>query len=135
MVKPDTFDFLGFTHYIGRKRAGGVTAKRKTKRKRGIAQLKQALRKRLHDKLWETGRWLKRVVQEHINYYGVPFNARALGCFVKEVKRLWLKALKRRSQRHRMDWKRFRLLIQRWIPKPRIVHPYPDQRFYAKHPR
>jgi RNA-directed DNA polymerase len=105
--KPDTFNFLGFTHYIGRKRSGEVIVKRKTKRKKAIEQLKhikQELRKRLHDKLWNTGRWLRSVVQGHINYYGVPFNSKALCQFVHEVRRLWLKALKRRSQRHRMNW-------------------------------
>ena len=136
--KPGTFDFLGFTHYIGRKRSGEVIVKRKTKRKRCIEQLKyikQELRKRLHDKPWNTGCWLSSVVQGHINYYGVPFNSKALCQFVYEVRRLWLKALKRRSQRHRMNWSRFELLVDRWIPAPKIVHPYPEQRFYAKHPR
>jgi RNA-directed DNA polymerase len=136
--KPGTFDFLGFTHYIGRKRSGEVIMKRKTKRKKCIEQLKhikQELRKRLHDKLWNTGRWLRSVVQGHINYYGVPFNSKALCQFVYEVRRLWLKALKRRSQRHRMNWSRFELLVDRWLPAPKIIHPYPEQRFYAKHPR
>lgn len=136
--KPGTFDFLGFTHYIGRLRTGKHTVMRKTKRKRQIAQLKrvkQELRKRLHERPAETGRWLTRVVQGHINYYGVPFNHRAISQFVEEVKRLWLKALRRRSQRHNMTWERFKWLCKNWIPKPRVVHPYPLQRFYAKHPR
>lgn len=80
--KPGTFNFLGFTHYIGKKLSGEVVVKRKTKRERQIAQLKRImreLRKRLHDKPWETGRWLRRVVQGHINYYGVPFNRQKLG--------------------------------------------------------
>ena len=136
--KPGTFDFLGFTHYIGRKRSGEVIMKRKTKRKRRIEQIKQIkleLRKRLHEKPCETGRWLKSVVQGHINYYGVPFNSRSLCQFVHEVRRLWLKSLRRRSQRHQTNWSRFTLLADRWIPKPKIVHPYPEQRFYATHPR
>lgn len=136
--KPGTFDFLGFTHYIGRLHTGKDAVMRKTKRKRQIAQLKrvkQELRKRLHDRPAETGRWLRRVVQGHINYYGVPFNHRAISQFVEEVKRLWLKALRRRSQRHSMTWERFKPLCERWVPKPRVVHPYPLQRFYAKHPR
>ena len=117
---------------------GEVVVKRKTKRERQIAQLKRIkreLRKRLHDKPWETGRWLRRVVQGHINYYGVPFNRQKLGKFVEEVKKLWLKSLRRRSQRHKMTWQRFRYFVTYWLPKPRIVHPYPEQRFYAKHPR
>ena len=75
--KPGTFDFLGFTHYIGKKLSGEVIVKRKTKRNRQVTQLKRIkheLRKRLHDKPWETGRWLRRVIQGHINYYGVPYN-------------------------------------------------------------
>lgn len=136
--KPGTFDFLGFTHYIGKKLSGEVIVKRKTKRNRQITQLKrikQALRKRLHDKPWETGRWLRRVIQGHINYYGVPYNAHKIGQFVEEVKKLWLKSLRRRSQRHRMTWERFKYYVRYWLPKPRIVHPYPEQRFYAKYPR
>lgn len=108
--KPGTFDFLGFTHYIGELHNGKVAVMRKTRRSRRIAQLKaikQALRKRLHEKPAETGRWLRRVVEGHLNYYGVPFNIRALTQFVEEVKRLWLKSLRRRSQRHRMNWARF----------------------------
>ncbi|MDP3559137.1 MAG: group II intron reverse transcriptase/maturase [Legionellaceae bacterium] len=136
--KPNTFDFLGFTHYIGRKRSGEVVVKRKTKRKKSLEQLKyirQELRRRLHDKPCKTGRWLKMVVQGHINYYGVPFNSKALCQYVYEVRRIWLKALRRRSQRKRMNWSRFELLVDRWIPEPKIVHPYPEQRFYVKHPR
>lgn len=136
--KPETFDFLGVTHYIGNKLSGEVTVKRKTKRKRQIAQLKRIkleLRKRLHDKPWETGRWLRQAVQGHINYYGVPFNSQKIGQSIEEVKNLWLKSLRRRSQRHRMTWERFRYYLKYWLPKPRIVHPYPEQRFYAKHPR
>ncbi|OWF85994.1 hypothetical protein B4916_23055 [Yersinia intermedia] len=111
---------------------------RKTKRKRKIAQLKrvkQELRKRLHERPSETGRWLTRVVKGHINYYGVSFNQRVINQFVEEVKRLWLKLLKRRSQRYHMTGERFNLLRKRWVPKPRIVHYYPLQRVYAKHPR
>lgn len=136
--KPGTFDFLGFTHYIGQKRSGEVVVKRKTKRKKRIEQLKyikQELRNRLHAKPRDTGIWLRSVVQGHINYYGVPFNSKSLCQFVYEVRRLWLKALKRRSQRHRINWSRFERLVDRWIPVPKIVHPYPEQRFYAKHPR
>jgi RNA-directed DNA polymerase len=136
--RPKTFNFLGFTHYLGRKQSGEVVVKRKTMRKRQISHLKRIkleLRKRLHDKPWETGRWLKRVIQGHINYYGVPFNSKCIGQFVEEVKKLWFKSLRRRSQRHRMTWERYNYYIKYWLPKPKIVHPYPEQRFYAKHPR
>lgn len=136
--KPGTFDFLGFTHYIGELRNGKAVVMRKTRRSRRIAQLKvikQALRKRLHEKPAETGRWLRRVVEGHLNYYGVPFNIRALTQFVEEVKRLCLKSLRRRSQRHRMNWARFSGLCERWSPSPRITHPYPMQRFHARYPK
>ena len=106
--------------------------------KRQISHLKRIkleLRKRLHDKPWETGRWLKQVIKGHINYYGVPFNSKCISQFVEEVKKLWLKSLRRRSQRHRMTWERYNYHIKYWLPKPKIVHPYPEQRFNAKHPR
>ncbi|WP_448511451.1 retA reverse transcriptase [Photorhabdus laumondii] len=137
-TEPGTFDFLGFTHYIGRLHTGKDAVMRKTQRKRRQTQLKrikQGLRQRLHNRPEETGRWLKRVIEGHINYYGVPFNSRALCQFVEEVKRMWLKSLRRRSQRHKMTWSRYSQLVNKWIPSPRIVHPYPLQRFYAKHPR
>lgn len=108
--KPGTFDFLGFTHYIGRKRSGEVVVKRKTKRSRMLNQLKalkENLRKRLHWRPSDVGKWLHRVVTGHINYYGVPFNGRSLKRFVHEVKKSWLKSLRRRSQRHKMDWAPF----------------------------
>jgi RNA-directed DNA polymerase len=133
--KPGAFDFLGFTHYIDKKLSGELIVKRKTKRNRQLAQLKRiklALRKRLHDKPWETGRWLRRVVQGHINYYVVPYNGHKLGQFIEGVKKLWLKSL---SQRHRMTWERFKYYMRYWLPKLRIVHPYPEQRFYSKYPK
>ena len=136
--RPKTFDFLGFTHYLGRKHSGEVTVMRKTKRSKSVTQLKRIkmeLKKRLHDKPSKTGLWLRKVIQGHINYYGVPFNSRAIGCFVYEARRLWIKSLRRRSQRHRMNWKRFETLTDRWIPVPKIVHPYPEQRFRAKYLR
>ncbi|MCQ1061384.1 group II intron reverse transcriptase/maturase [Photobacterium sp. DNB23_23_1] len=139
--KPGTFDFLGFTHYCGLKYQGDkgeVAIKRKTKRKRLTNQLKKIrheLKRRLHDKPYETGQWLRRVVQGHINYYGVPYNSKSLSLFIEEVRKAWLKALRRRSQRSQMTWSRFERLAKYWIPPPRIVHPYPEKRFYAMHPR
>lgn len=136
--RPETFDFLGFTHYMDKTRTGDVKLKRKTKRQRFAAHLKRIkcdLRKRLHQNPVQTGFWLRRVVQGHINYYGVPFNSKAVGQFVFQVKRLWLKMLRRRSQRSNMPWSRFNYYVKYFIPNPRIVHPYPDKRFYVKHPR
>lgn len=83
----------------------------------------------------DTKRWLHREVSGHINYYGGPFNGRSLKRFAHEVKRSWLKSLRRRSQRHKMNWERFNLLIKKWLPCPQIVYPYPEQRFFAKYPR
>lgn len=132
-ARGSSFDFLGFTHYMGRTRKGWFTVKRKTKRTRLRGQLKrirqELKRKRLHRPIGETGAWLHRVVMGHMNYYAVPHNLQAVGLFILEVKRAWLKALRRRSQRKRMPWVKFAQLIKRWIPTPRIVHPYPDVRF------
>jgi RNA-directed DNA polymerase len=139
--KPGTFDFLGFTHYCGLKYKGDkgeVAIKRKTKRKRLTNQLKKIrheLKRRLHDKPYETGQWLRSVVQGHINYYDVPYNSKSLSLFIKEVIKARLKALRRRSQRSQMPWSRFGRLAKYWIPSPRVVHPYPEKRFYAMHPR
>ena len=136
--KPGTFDFLGFTHYLGYKKNGDVTVMRKTKRSRRISQLKRIkleLKKRLHHRPNDTGRWLKKVVQGHINYYGVPFNGKVVSGFVYKVDRLWIKSLRGRSQRQAMDWMRFKKLISRWISSPKVVHPYPEQRFRAKYLR
>ena len=127
------FDFLGFTHYMGRTRKGRFTLKRKTKRGRLVSQLKRIRHElkttRLHDPMGKTGAWLHKVVLGHLNYYTVPHNHDALGMFVLEVKRAWLRAIRRRSQRNRMTWVRFNQLLKRWIPTPRIIHPYPATRF------
>lgn len=131
--RSSSFDFLGFTHYMGRTRKGWFTVKRKTKRSRLRGQLKQIRqelkRKRLHRPIGETGSWLNRVVMGHMNYYAVPHNLKSVGMFILEVKKAWLQALKRRSQRKRMPWERFSHYLALWIPSPRIMHPYPDKRF------
>jgi group II intron reverse transcriptase/maturase len=137
--KPETFNFLGFTHMCGRTRKGKkFTVKRKTMAKRLRAKLqgvKGALRKLWHAPLREVGAWLRRVVQGYFNYHAIPGNFAALNAFRQQVVRCWLSALRRRSQRHRMPWERFKRLIACWIPCARILHPYPDARFYAMHPR
>ncbi|MCD9553457.1 group II intron reverse transcriptase/maturase [Photobacterium carnosum] len=131
--RPKTFDFLGFTHYwdLTRNR-NSIILKRKTIKKRLLSKLKWVraeLRKRLHDKPYNVGRWLKRIIQGHLNYYGVPMNSKSLNTFVKEITNAWLKQLRRRSQRHAMTWQKFRRLIDYWIPKVQITHPYPEKRF------
>ena len=130
--KPETFDFLGFTHICGNKRSNGrFTVLRQTMRKRLQAKLKQVkteLRRRLHDPVPEVGRWLRSVVGGHIRYYGVPMNSRALSAFRFHVAWLWYRSLRRRSQKSRLTWERMRRLIDRWLPPDRICHPYPLRR-------
>jgi group II intron reverse transcriptase/maturase len=138
--KPETFDFLGFTHYCGKQRkTQRFTVQRKTIAKRQRAKLKivrTQLKRRRHRPVAETGAWLRALIRGYMNYHGVPGNWRALEVFRREINRAWLFAIRRRSQKHRMPWARFnRTLVNRWIPRVRITHPYPDARFAAKHPR
>jgi len=129
--KPETFDFLGFTHICGKKRNGRYTVLRQTMAKRLRAKLKQVkieLRRRLHDPVPEVGKWLHSVVAGHVGYYGVPSNSRALSRFRFQVARLWFRALRRRSQKNRLNWERMQRLIDRWLPPARICHPYPLKR-------
>jgi group II intron reverse transcriptase/maturase len=137
--KPETFDFLGFTHMCGKTRKGKwFTVRRQTIKKRLRSKLqavRQELRKRWHERIAETGEWLRSVVQGYFNYHAVPGNFAALQTFRREIARAWLEALRRRSQRHRLPWERFRSIIDRYLPLPRILHPEPGVRFDAKHPR
>lgn len=130
--KPETFDFLGFTHICGKKRSNGrFTVLRQTIRKRLQAKLKQVkteLRRRLHDPVPEVGRWLGAVVRGHVRYYGVPMNAPAIALFRYRVGWLWYRSLRRRSQKTRLTWERMRRLIDRWLPPARVCHPYPLRR-------
>ena len=130
--KPETFDFLGFTHICAKKRSNGYyTVLRQTVRKRLQAKLhevKAELRRRMHAPIPETGRWLRSVVGGHIRYYGVPTNSRALDLFRFQTGRLWHRALSRRSQKGRVLWDRMRRLIDYWLPPVRIYHPFPLRR-------
>lgn len=130
--KPETFDFLGFTHICAKTRSGGrFTVMRQTVRKRlqaKLGEVKLALRQRLHAPVPEQGQWLRTVVAGHTRYYGVPTNGRALQRFRFQVGRLWHRALSRRSQRGAVSWHRMRRLIDRWLPRARICHPYPLRR-------
>lgn len=130
--KPETFNFLGFTHICGTTRKGRFTIRRKTIGKKLRVKLKQVkaeLRSRMHDPVPEQGAYLRSVVAGHTRYYGVPMNSPSLGIFRKEVCRLWLKTLRRRSHKHRLTWERMERLIAKWIPPARICHPYPLKRF------
>jgi group II intron reverse transcriptase/maturase len=133
LSKPPTFDFLGFTHICGQSRSNGrFQLKRLTSAKRMRASLKairQALIRRMHEPTPAVGRWLRRVVQGYFNYHAVPGNVHRLSTFRKDVARGWLHALRRRGQRGRMPWSRFRQLVERYLPRVRVLHPYPHQRF------
>lgn len=134
--KPATFDFLGFTHYCTTSRKNGwFVVGRKTVKKRMRAQLraiKDELRKRLHAPVAEIGAWLSRVLKGHLNYYAVPGNGQSLNAFVSQVGRLWIRGLRRRSQRSRMTWSRFGRLRDTFFPSIRILHPWPFKRFDAR---
>jgi len=130
--KPETFNFLGFMHICGKKRSNGrFTVLRRTIGKRlqaKLSEVKAELRRRMHDSIPEVGKWLRSVVEGHIRYYGVPMNIRALSQFRFVVGRHWHRALSRRSQNGRVLWDRMRRLINRWLPLPRVCHPYPLRR-------
>ena len=129
--KPETFNFLGFTHICGTTQRGRFTVLRQTIRKRMRAKLKvvrSELRRRMHDPLEDVGRWLRAVVGGHIRYYGVPTNSAALRAFRHEVSRYWHRVMCRRSQLGKVTWTRMQRLIDRWLPPARICHPYPSCR-------
>jgi len=130
--KPETFAFLGLTHVCGRSRAGKFLLRRQTERQRMTAKLHEVateLQRRRHHSIPEQGHWLSAVVRGHCAYYGVPTNAQALCAFRTQVARHWYRALRRRGQRHRLDWQRMNRHVRRWLPPARIAHPWPDQRF------
>lgn len=134
--KPETFDFLGFTHYCGTTRRGRYALKRKSTAKRlrqKLQDLKVGLRRRMHSPTPVQGAWLRSVVRGWFNYHAVPGNSPALRQFRDVVNRLWLETLRRRSQKgERLPWRRMRRLIDRWIPRPQITHPYPNQRLRVR---
>ncbi len=137
--KPKTFDFLGFTHICGQSRKNGkFLVLRKTMRKRlltKLKELKEELRHRWHESVAELGRWLRSVVRGYFNYHAVPGNIASLRSFRLEVTRRWLRALRRRGQKHPMTWDRLQPVVDHWLPIPKILHPYPNLRFDARHLR
>ncbi len=133
--KPETFDFLGFTHLCGKTKTGRFWLKRKTISKRmraKLAEVKDQLQRRLHLPIPEQGRWLGSVVRGHVAYYAVPGNTDAVAAFRSQVSRHWYKALRRRSQRTRLTWTRMHRLATRWLPPARMRHPFPSVRFDAR---
>jgi group II intron reverse transcriptase/maturase len=133
--KPETFEFLGFTHICAKSGSGRFMLKRVTSKKRMAAKLsevKAELMRRRHLPIPIQGRWLASVIRGHCNYYAVPSNSDAIIQFRTQATRHWCRALRRRSQRHRLDWERMNRLANRWLPPARLVHPYPEVRFDAK---
>jgi len=129
--KPETFDFLGFTHMCSKSRKGKFTVLRKTSAKKlrnKLVELKKTMRERLHWSIPDLGTWLKSVIVGHCRYYGVPWNGKSLTRFRSEIIRMWCRLLRRRSQKHRITWKRMNRLAKKWLPSPFICHPYPLER-------
>jgi RNA-directed DNA polymerase len=136
--KPETFNFLGFTFICERNSRGQFLVKRTTRRDRmraTLRRIKEELRRRMHEPIPEQGAWLKQVVRGFFAYHAVPTNGPALRAFYYYVKRIWLRTLRRRSQKDRFSWQRMHGLAADWLPQPRILHPYPDKRFAVMHPR
>jgi RNA-directed DNA polymerase len=129
--KPETFDFLGFTHICGKTRERRFALVRQTMRKRLRAKLrevKEAFRWRWHDPIPEVGKWLASIIRGHFNYYAVPLNFDAIEAFHHQVICLWKRGLSRRSHKAKVTWVRMRRIARRFLPSPRIVHPWPDER-------
>ncbi|MGH9431871.1 MAG: group II intron reverse transcriptase/maturase [Terriglobia bacterium] len=137
--KPETLTFLGFTHYCGERRSdGSFIVWRKTAKKRMVAKLREiktVLRRRRHEPVPLVGEWLKGVLTGYCQYHAVPGNLDRLAVFHRRLRRLWATVIRRRSQRGRIPWQRLGPLLDRWLPSPRVLHPYPRPRFAARHPR
>jgi group II intron reverse transcriptase/maturase len=136
--KPETFNFLGFTFICGKSLRGRFLLKRRSRRDRMKAKLKEVageLRQRMHQSIPAQGIWLKQVVTGYFAYHAVPTNWAALGAFRDGITRRWWWTLRRRSQKSALNWTRMKQLAGDWLPKPQILHPWPNQRFAVKHPR
>ena len=136
--KPETFNFLGFTFICGKSRQGKFLVMRRSRRDRVRAKLreiKEEMLRRRHEPIPEQGKWLAQVVGGFFAYHAVPTNSRTLGAFHRRVTELWKRALQRRSQRADLTWERMRRLANDWLPKPKILHPWPHVRFAVTHSR
>jgi RNA-directed DNA polymerase len=135
--KPESFDFLGFTHICGRTKNGkGFQLGRRTARKRmkaKIRAIRQDLRRRLHTPLAEQGKWLGSVVRGFLAYHAVPGNGPSINAFRFHVIRAWVRSLRRRSQKHCLPWARMQVHLERYTPKAHILHPWPEARFSVRH--
>ena len=135
--KPETFTFLGFTLICGKSRRGKFLLKRKTRSDRlraKLKEIKEELRERRHQPIPKQGKWLGEVVSGFFAYHAVPTNLQALDAFREHVIHLWHRAIRRRSQRDKTSWERIGKIADEWLPKPRILHPWPSERFAVKHP-
>jgi RNA-directed DNA polymerase len=136
--KPETFKFLGFVFICGRSRKGKFQLKRKTRRDRTRAKLKEIkaeLRERMHQPIPEQGHWLAQIVRGFYAYHAVPTNMLALRAFRYYIERLWVRTLRRRSQKDRFAWDRITKLADDFLPKPKVLHPWPQQRFAVRYSR
>ena len=145
--KPETFKFLGFVLICGKTRRGDFQLKRRSRRDRMRAKLrevkeglrqrevKEGLRQRWHLPIPDTGKWLGQVVAGYFAYHAVPTNSAAIGAFRYHVTVLWHRRLCRRSQKARLVWPRMAKLADDFLPKPRVLHPWPNVRFAVRHPR
>src|ERR1700674_3693468 len=136
--KPETFTFLGFTFICSKTRRGKFQIKRKSRRDRMRAKLqaiKQELRRSMHQPIPQQGRWLQQVVTGYFNYHAVPTNGPTLTAFLFHVTNIWRRTLRQRSQKDWTTWERIKRLADDWLPKPRILHPWPERRFAVRHPR
>lgn len=136
--RPETFRFLGFTFICGRKRSGGFQLQRRTRGDRmrdRLQEIKAELRRHMHSPLAEQGRWFTQVLRGYYAYHAVPTNLRSLAQFRFRVAVIWRRLLSRRSQKSHVNWKRMTHIADEWLPQPRILHPWPEQRFAVKHPR
>jgi group II intron reverse transcriptase/maturase len=136
--KPETFMVLGFTFICGKSRSGRFQLQRKTRGDRmrtKLRTIKEELWRRLHWPVPDQGKWLRQIVSGHFAYFAVPTNARALAAFRHHVEELWRRTLRRRSQKDGFTWDRTTQVADHWLPKPRILHPWPDVRFAVTHPR
>jgi len=130
--KPETFNFLGFSHSCAKTRKGKFVVLRQTMRKRWQAKLKAVkaeLRRRLHTGVPEMGQYVRSVMIGHMHYYAVPMNAVSVSDFRMAVGRIWWRVLERRSQSSHLSWARMQRYVARWLPQTHVCHPYPWQRY------
>jgi len=138
--KPETFDFLGFIHICAKTRNDGYfTVKRKSiskRLRRKVKEVGEKLNRMKHAPVPDQGKWLRSVIQGFLNHHAVPGNRDALDAFRTLLARSWFQSLRRRSQKARsLKWERMQRIIEQWLPHPRILHPYPNQRLCVTYPR